>query len=175
MRVNPSNFADANNLKNPVERISWNDCQDFLKKLNARAPGRRFALPTEAQREYARRAGSQTDFCYGDDEGSFGEYGWFWDNSSMTTHPVGQKKPNAWGLYDMHGNVWEWCSDWKGDYTNGTMSDPTGPRSGNVRVVRGGSWGSSTRDCRSASRGGLDPDYRFMLYGLRVACTAESR
>ncbi|NQT39791.1 MAG: formylglycine-generating enzyme family protein, partial [Planctomycetes bacterium] len=113
MGSNPSNFKGA---KNPVEQVSWDNCQQFLVKLNAKSGGQggKFVLPTEAQWEYACRAGSTGKFCFGDDEKQLGEYAWYGENSGSKTHPVGEKKPNTFGLHDMHGNVWEWCHDWYG-------------------------------------------------------------
>ena len=141
MGSNPSHFKGP---KNPVEQVSWDDCQKFLEKLNAKSgPGAgKFQLPTEAQWEYACRAGSTTRYCFGDDESGLGEYAWYGANSGGKTHPVGEKKPNAWGLYDMHGNVWEWCQDWYdgGYYANSPTDDPTGPATGSYRVFRGGGW-----------------------------------
>ena len=154
MGSNPSNFKGA---KNPVEQVSWEDCEKFIGKLKEKVSGRDFRLPTEAEWEYACRAGSTTDYCYGDGDESLDEYAWYYGNSESKTHPVGQKKANAWGLYDMHGNVWEWCSDWYGDYADGAVSDPKGPESGSARVLRGGSWGGNARDCRSACRHSYDP------------------
>ena len=141
MGSNPSNFKGP---KNPVERVSWDNCQEFIEKLNANVAGGkgRFALPTEAQWEYACRAGSTTKYCFGDDDSQLGEYAWYGGNSGNQTHPGGEKRPNAWGLYDMHGNVYEWCQDWyvSNYYANSPTDDPTGP-SGELtsfRVIRGG-------------------------------------
>jgi formylglycine-generating enzyme required for sulfatase activity len=126
-------------------------------------------LPTEAEWEYACRAGSKTEYCFGDDPGLLGEYAWYESNSDKKTHPVGQKKPNGWGLYDMHGNVWEWCEDWKDDYSAGVVSDPKGPEIGSCRVLRGGSWLVAPGICRSAFRARYAPSFRN-YFGLRVVC-----
>ncbi len=136
---NPSYFK-GDDL--PVERVSWKDAQRFLEKLNQKEQKGRYRLPTEAEWEYACRAGSATKYSFGNDEGRLGEYAWYDKNSGGKTHPVGQKKPNAWGLYDMHGNVWEWCSDWydKDYYRNSPSRNPKGPTNGRYRVLRGGSW-----------------------------------
>ena len=169
MGNNPSRFKGP---KNPVEHVSWDDCQQFLEKLNAKVGGGGSSqLPTEAQWEYACRAGSTTRYCFGDEESGLGEYAWYDANSGSKTHPVGEKKPNAWGLYDMHGNVWEWCQDWYdgGYYANSPTDDPTGPPGGSVRVLRGGSWHDAARCCRSACRGSLRPGYRDRTLGFRVA------
>ena len=165
MGDNPSVFKGANL---PVEEVSWNDCQEFIQKVNA-ALNCGARLPTEAEWEYACRAG--TSGAYGG-TGELDELGWYDKNSGDKTHPVGQKKPNAWGLYDMHGNVWEWCSDWYGDYPSGSVTDPTGPSSGSSRVLRGGSWGCNARDCRSASRGRDYPGFRDYYGGFRLLCSA---
>jgi formylglycine-generating enzyme required for sulfatase activity len=139
----PSNWNEADR---PVERVSWEDAVEFCKTLSAlaeeRVAGREYRLPTEAEWEYACRAGLTTKYCFGDDESRLGEYGWFNKNSGSQTHPVGQKKANAWGLFDVHGNVWEWCSDWYGDYGSGAVSDPQGPSGRYHRVQRGGGWRS---------------------------------
>jgi formylglycine-generating enzyme required for sulfatase activity len=128
-------------------------------------------LPTEAEWEYACRAWtSDRRFSYGDDPGytNLTNYAWYYDDSGDTTHPVGQKLPNPWGLYDMHGNVLEWCQDWYGAYPGGIVVDPQGPGTGVGRVVRGGYWGRLARDCRSATRYGNFPDDWDDMYGFRV-------
>ena len=127
-----------------------------------------YSLPTEAQWEYACRAGSTTKYCYGDGEAELGDYAWFYENSGNSTHPVGSKKPNRWGLYDMHGNAWEWCDDGYGPYQAGTVSDPGGPPAGSDRVVRGGSRGDIGRHCRSTNRISRNPGERFVYIGFRV-------
>jgi formylglycine-generating enzyme required for sulfatase activity len=165
MGTNPSNFKGA---KNPVEKVSWNDCQEFLKKLNEVVRDRGFRLPTEAEWEYACRAGTKTEFYSGDNDNDLAEAGWYSGNSDSKTHPVGEKKPNAFGLHDMHGNVWEWCQDWYGDYSPGDVSDPTGPSSGSLRVLRGGSWISNSAYCRTASRYSRVPAYSVSYRGFRV-------
>jgi len=168
MGDNPSHFKGP---KNPVETICWNDCQKFVEKLNAKVRGGKFSLPTEAQWEYACRAGSTTRYCFGDEESGLGEYAWYGENAGGKTHPVGEKKPNAWGLYDMHGNVWEWCQDWcnSGYYANSPTDDPMGPSGGAYRVVRGGTWDGPARNCRSAGRGSFVPGYRHDYLGFRVS------
>ena len=128
-------------------------------------------MPTEAQWEYACRAESKTRYSFGDDEALLGEFAWFEKNSDGQTQPVGTKQPNDWGLHDMHGNVWEWCQDWFGMYSSGPDSDPTGPESGSGRVLRGGSWDSRPRDCRSAIRYHYLPGGRYSGIGFRAART----
>ena len=144
----------------PVERVSWNDCQEFCEKCSAL--GLPVQLPTEAQWEYACRAGSTGAYA-----GNLDEMAWYGSNSGSKTHPVGTKKANAWGLYDMHGNVWEWCQDWYGDYPSGSVTDPTGPSNGSSRVYRGGSWLNFAWICRSAFRGSLDPGLQSNDLGFR--------
>jgi formylglycine-generating enzyme required for sulfatase activity len=186
----PSHFKGDNN---PVEQVSWDDCQDFLKKLNegvgskalqrlggdergAETPHYELALPTEVQWEYTCRAGTQTRFSFGDREEDLGEYAWYRGNSDgKTPHPVGGKKPNAWGLYDMHGNVWEWCSDWYASYASGSVTDPVGATSGEFRVARGGSWSYAARHSRAAFRGRCGPGNRNAYLGLRLALPVVQR
>lgn len=156
----------------PVETVSWVECQDFLKKLNKRMGVTGFGLPTEAQWEYACRAGSTNSYNTGKDESALQRAGWYQGNSSNQTHRVGQKAPNAWGLYDMHGNVWEWCSDWYGETFSkkGDMTDPVGaefPYDAG-RVSRGGSWDESAADCRSAFRTYFSQDEQDGDLGFRL-------
>ncbi|MBZ0265914.1 SUMF1/EgtB/PvdO family nonheme iron enzyme [bacterium] len=168
MGNNPSNWK-GDNL--PVEQVSWNGCQEFIAKLNQRDPGKGYRLPTEAEWEYACRAGTTTRFNAGESVSDLARVGWYSGNSEYKTHPVGEKMPNAWGLYDMHGNVWEWCSDWYDVfyYQNSPSSNPTGSISGSYRVLRGGSWNNIGRHCRSADRNWSEPSYRFSYYyGFRV-------
>ena len=165
MGNNPSNFRGPTN---PVEQVSWKDCQEFVEKLNAKVGGGRFSLPTEAQWEYACRAGNTTRYCYGDDESRLGEYAWYDGNSGRKTHPVGEKKPNAWGLYDMHGNVFEWCMDWYGGYAKSPADDPAVSSGDMGRVNRGGGWSSYAAHCRSGFRTN-DAGLRSSLVGFRVA------
>jgi len=158
MGYNPSHFDDCGD-DCPVAPLTWDDVQDFITALNALEGTTRYALPTEAQWEYAARAGSTTAFANGPitETGSgydpvLDSMGWYAYNSKNRTHPVGQKDPNAWGLYDMHGNVWEWVADWYGNYPSSAVVDPTGPESGTERVFRGGIYGIGAKYCRSAYR-----------------------
>ena len=181
MGNNPSNWKDPNR---PVEQVSWKDCQAFLKKLNANPSysplnqgGQRgvFRLPTEAEWEYACRAGSEAIYSFGDDPAQLGNYAWFNENSGNETHPVGQKSPNAFGLCDMHGNVWEWCQDWFAETydANSPQENPQGPSSGQYRLLRGGSWFDNTTACRSANRSSLNPDGRYNGLGVRVLARTQ--
>jgi formylglycine-generating enzyme required for sulfatase activity len=135
----------------------------------------RARLPTEAQWEYACRAGTKTRFCSGDADAGLADYTWYDANSGKTTHPVGTKKPNAWGLFDCHGNVWEWCADWYGEdyYRKSLWDDPTGPVTDAGRVLRGGSWRHSARACRSACRFINFPDYRYDYLGFRLVLSSS--
>ena len=141
METNPSEFKGASN---PAEGISWGDAVRFCQELAGlpaeREAGRRYRLPTEAEWEYACRAGTTTVFSFGDDAGELINYGWFDKNADGMTHPVGEKLPNSWGLYDMHGNVWEWCLDWFGDFPSELVTDPVNRTPGLHRVIRGGGW-----------------------------------
>jgi len=161
----------------PVEQVSWSDATNYcaLRTAQERAAGRipancGYRLPTEAEWEYACRAGTTTRFYYGDDPGytNLHNYAWYFDNSIYGTQPVGQLLPNAWGLYDMAGNVWEWCRDWYGPYLGGNLADPQGPVTGTARVWRGGSWFSAARHCRSARRLNNFPPYTYYQLGFRV-------
>ncbi|MFX0200975.1 MAG: formylglycine-generating enzyme family protein [Candidatus Hodarchaeota archaeon] len=169
--TNPSGFSGS---KLPVENISWDDAVEFCDKLSqlSHKEGKTYRLPTEAEWEYACRAGSQTRFCFGDDVCSLDAYGWYADNSDDQTHPIGQKRPNAFGVYDMHGNVYEWCEDWydRDYYSVSPVMDPKG-RSGDMSgVLRGGSWHNSPRFCRSAHRDwhSSPPYRRGKNFGFRV-------
>jgi formylglycine-generating enzyme required for sulfatase activity len=164
----PSHFKGP---KNPLEQVSWDDCQAFVEKLNGKVGGGKFSLPTEAQWEYACRAGSTTTFFFGEEGSGLDEYAWYDTNSDQKTHPVGEKKSNAWGLYDMYGNVWEWCQDrWdEGYYAKSPTDDPTGPATGSGRITRGGGWVDHAVRCRSAYRVSRSPDVRDGGLGLRVA------
>jgi formylglycine-generating enzyme required for sulfatase activity len=177
MEINPS--SSKGDLL-PVERVTWEDCQEFLRKLNAREraagnlpAGYEYGLPTEAEWEYACRAGTTGKWVSGDSEEGLAEYAWYDANSGKKTHDVGTKKANGWGFHDMHGNVWEWCSDWKGDYLGGSVTDPTGPKTGSHRVNRGGGWSNTSGYCRSAYRTwnpvadrGSDLGFRLALRGV---------
>ena len=164
MGANPSEFKGANN---PVENVSWDDCQEFLRRLNAlpsvKADGLTFRLPTAEEWEYASRAGATGRFCKLADGteitmDTLGQVAWFGDNSDGKTHPVGQKEPNAFGLYDMHGNVWEWTSTADGGY----------------RVLRGGGWDFSAGDCESSSRFSLSPGLRLNFLGFRLCASGKA-
>lgn len=166
MGSNPSKFIGTDR---PVEMISWDDCQEFIRHLNTTGKGL-FRLPTEAEWEYCCRAGSSGAFCFGDDENQLGDYAWYKANSDSQTQPVGKKKSNAWGLRDMHGNVWEWCQDWYDDYSDESTTDPQGALLGSfpVRVFRGGCWRGVAGFAESAHRGGRGPSYRDGILGMRL-------
>ncbi|MGQ4809396.1 Hercynine oxygenase [Candidatus Entotheonellaceae bacterium PAL068K] len=150
MGNNPSFFIG--NPKLPVESVPQPDVQEFIHRLNAKEGGDRYRLPTEAEWEYAARAGSTTDYSFGNDATRLSEFAWYKANSNEQTHPVGQLKPNAWGLYDIHGNVWEWVQDWYGRYTSEAVTDPKGATKGTHRLRRGCGWNNVSQICRSANR-----------------------
>ncbi|MCK6573810.1 SUMF1/EgtB/PvdO family nonheme iron enzyme [Myxococcota bacterium] len=188
--ANPSKFSDQSNGRHPVEQVSWNDAIQYCNALSARegraaawtqrgdlwvrvpnAEG--YTLPTEAQWEWACRAGTRTAYWSGPAESDLAAVGWYGRNSGRKTHPVGEKnQPNAWGLHDMHGNVWEWTTDWIAPYPEPAPDDYAGPESGDHRVFRGGSWASSARSVRAALRNWRSPVYRFVNLGFRVVLPA---
>ncbi|RLB81767.1 MAG: hypothetical protein DRH17_08070 [Deltaproteobacteria bacterium] len=198
MGNNPSYFKNCGD-DCPVGDVSWNDVQEFIRKLNRMEGTNKYRLPTEAEWEYACRAGSEDALYTGpirilgkNNAPALDEIAWYGGNSCVDynggcdcsgwsekqyscsrcgTHPVGGKKPNAWGLYDMIGNVWEWCQDWYGDYPRGHVTDPAGPSSGSYRVYRGGSWYGDARYCRSARRYNNSPGFRYIDLGFRLART----
>jgi formylglycine-generating enzyme required for sulfatase activity len=166
MKQQPSRNYDPDN---PVEQVHWHDASDFCRELSKREDVQ-YRLPTEAEWEFACRAGTETSYSFGGDTSRLGEYAWHSKNSNNSTHPVGTKTPNPWGLYDMHGNVWEWCQDWKGSYDRGQVSNPTGPAQGTSRILRGGCW-ADRQATRSANRYSNQPYRRDFYYGFRVVQT----
>ena len=156
----------------PVINVSWNDAKAYAAWLSEQT-GQQYRLPTEAEWEYAGRAGSASMYSFGDDASQLHEYAWYLENSKNKTHLVGQKKPNAWGIYDMHGNVWEWVQDWYGDYSSNSVVDPKGPHNGVDRVIRGGGWFNGARVCRAASRYYVSPDSRDYYVGFRLARSVD--
>ena len=166
MGSNPSNFTG--NMQRPVEKVSWNDCQTFISRLNE-LTGETFRLPTEAQWEYAARGGNQAQGRLYSGSDAIDGVAWYKSNSSSTTHPVKTKAPNELGIYDMSGNVWEWCSDWYGSYSSAAQTDPTGPSTGSYRVCRGGGWNGYASGCRVAGRFHDAPTISYFSLGLRLA------
>ena len=165
MGSNPSNFK-GDNL--PVEEVSRYDCQSFITKLN-QLTGEHFRLPTEAEWEFAAKGGRQSRGVKYSGSNTIGDVAWYDDNSGSKTHPVATKSPNELGIYDMSGNVLEWCQDWEGNYSSSSQTNPTGPSSGSFRVIRGGDWLNNAACCRSAFRGCGTPDGRGYNLGLRLA------
>jgi len=167
MGSNPSRFKADNH---PVERVSWEDVQRFIKQLNQKEGDNKYRLPTEAEWEYSARAGTITSYFFGNDAAQLGQYAWYNDNSEKTTHPVGQKNPSPWGLYDIYGNVWEWVQDWydRKYYIVASPHDPKGPPSSHYRVNRGGSWYSNAFFLRSSNRSAYSPDFHKEFLGFRL-------
>ena len=164
MGNNPSNFKGN---KKPVEKVSWDDCQEFVKKLN-QLTGKNFRLPTEAEWEYAARGGNKSKGYKYSGSNTIDDVAWYTSNSGSKTHDVKTKQANELGIYDMSGNVWEWCQDWYGSYNSGSQTNPTGPSSGSSRVCRGGSWFNGARYCRVSNRNCYFPDGSFSYLGLRL-------
>ena len=183
MGDNPSFFKLDDNA--PVEKVLWKDAITFCNRLSEKMglepcynlgsgacdfSKNGFRLPTEAEWEYACRSESGSEYSLGDGESALNRTGWYNRNSMENTHPAGQKTPTPWGLYDMHGNVWEWCNDWYANnaYETNGKNNPTGPKSGSDKVVRGGSWLDGPKDCRSAKRRNFDPDKDYSDIGFRI-------
>ncbi|WP_239060764.1 formylglycine-generating enzyme family protein [Bacteroides sp. 519] len=164
MGSNPSYFK-GDNL--PVENVSWDDVQKFINKLNA-LTGKKYRLPTEAEWEYAARGGNKSQRYEYSGSHSISDVGWYTDNSN-NTHAVGTKSPNELGIYDMSGNVWEWCADWYGAYNSNAQTNPKGPATGSDRIYRGGSWDDYARYSRVSYRGSSTPDFRSSYLGFRLA------
>jgi len=174
MGKNPSHFKGDSNR--PVEKLSCFDAQAYCAALSARErgagrlpPGYEYRLPSEGEREYACRAGTTNRFSFGDDPQAADAFAWTSENSEATTHPVGLKRPNPWGLHDMHGNVWEWCLDWFGPYPEEPAIDPVGPTNGKFKVFRGGGWNQEIEFARSANRFMMSPSNGIYFVGFRVA------
>jgi len=166
-----SNPSKSLGEKRPVDNVNWDDCQEFVKKLG-QLTGKKFRLPTEAEWEFAARGGNKSQGYKFAGSDNLDAVAWYQDDSSGESHLVGQKNPNELGLFDVAGNVWEWCQDWYGPYTYSydsySLSNPTGATNGTDRVIRGGSWDSYKRRCRVSNRDGIDPSDRFIYVGLRV-------
>ena len=165
MGSNPSYFKGSNL---PVEEVSWEDCQTFIRKLNA-LTGKTFRLPTEAEWEYAARGGNKSRGYKYSGSNTLSNVAWYDDNSADKTHPVATKASNELGIYDMTGNVWEWCSDWYGSYSSSSQYNPTGSNTGSYRVYRGGSWSSNAWGCRISNRNYHTPTDSHYNLGLRLA------
>ncbi len=165
MGNNPSDFKDPDR---PVENVSWNEIvTQFIPRLNQKGKGT-YRLPTEAEWEYAARAGTSQAYSQWENASHLDTYAWYKNNSQFETQPVAQKSANAWGLYDVFGNVWEWCQDWYREYYREPEVDPQGPLRGQGRVMRGGSWFGDSESCRSAARGYMPPEARIRLIGFRL-------
>jgi formylglycine-generating enzyme required for sulfatase activity len=169
-------MAERITRPNHPATVSWIDAQQFIAHLNEREGGNRYRLPTEAEWEYAARAGTTTAYSFGDNNADLGRHAWYGEDfNAGGTHPVGQKEPNPWGLYDIHGNAWEWVQDWfdPNYYASSPPVDPQGPHLGTERVVRGGSWHTTATSWRTAFRRDYAPDYRGISIGFRLLRTVE--
>ena len=179
--LNARQMAGKDTTRHPVEMVSWDDCTEFCRWLSLvpeeRVASRGYRLPTEAEWEYACRAGTGSRWSWGDDAVDLVKSAWFKENSGSTTHPVGQKQPNAWGLYDMYGNVWQWCADWSAldYYRQSPLVDPKGPAAGSARVMRGGSQWRAAFRCLSASRSHWRPANRMGDIGFRVVVEVPAK
>jgi formylglycine-generating enzyme required for sulfatase activity len=169
---NPSWFVSANGFANdfqrPVEKVTYANCLTFINRLNQKT-GRTFRLLTEAEWEYAARGGNKSQGYKYAGSNNIDDVAWYGSNSGLTTHAVGTKSPNELGLYDMSGNVWEWCQDWYGSYSSGAQTNPTGPSTGSNRVLRGGCWDGSDWSCRVSYRSSFNPANSYTYIGLRLA------
>lgn len=186
MGDNPSYFKDGSisvnindrsilmNPNRPVEQVSWFDVQKYIEKLNELDPSYNYRLPTEAEWEYAARAGTASAYSFGNSVELLPEYAWSYKNSNKRTHDVAKLKSNQSGLYDMYGNTLEWCQDWYGPLQVGSVTDPVGPSSGSYRVLRGGGWGNYPQGLRSAQRGNFGPGYRINGIGFRLVRTRSN-
>lgn len=170
MKSNPS-FFNSSNMNHPVENVSWDDVQVFIRKLSKMERSFKYRLPTETEWEYACKAGSNSRFSFGNNDKQLVSYAWYTLNSNDKTHTVGQKQANGWGLYDMHGNVREWCQDWYGEYSQ-TKSN-NGPSGGWNRVIRGGDWSLPADECRSAYRQWDKPNFRDSGLGFRLVLVVD--
>jgi formylglycine-generating enzyme required for sulfatase activity len=172
MGTNPSKFIGPNN---PVEMVTYEDTKEFIRRLNAKDGHLQYRLPTKAEWEYTARAGTDNSlYWFGDDEKALDQYAWYENNSDKRIHPVGEKSPNPWGLYDIYGNVWEWVEDWFGSYPSEHVTDPKGVPEGFQKVHRGGSWYNSAEYTRSAIRFCLTPHDTVSFYlGFRLAISTE--
>jgi formylglycine-generating enzyme required for sulfatase activity len=171
MGSNPSYFLGCDNF--PVEQVSWNDVQQYIQKLNAQT-GKNYRLPTEAEWEYAAKGGKASRGYTYSGSNDISSVGWYTDNSGGKTHAVGTKQANELGIFDMSGNVWEWCSDWYGNYSSYSITNPTGSISGWARVLRGGSWPYPAVDCTTTHRNSSNPDNSFNLVGFRLVLPVEN-
>jgi len=167
MRSNPSGFSNCGS-DCPVENVYWGEVQEFIRRLNKIDKTGKYRLPTEAEWEFACRAGNKNFGANDKEEDKLKIYAWYFDNSDGTPHPVALKKPNRWGLFDMQGNVSEWCNDWAGAYSPKGVTDPKGPFTGKFRIARGGNWQMSSRSCRAADRNFNLPGDRSDTIGFRL-------